>query len=155
MTVGGVVCNNPIISLVYCGSQTVRVCKFVVGMEKSIGSGSDCLQCVAFDDMADKVKSNYVRGAKIILSGQIKNHIYSDGNGTKHFTNVLLVESAEFGDSASAMLRFKNKKNIREIKCFANMVEALDTYDKLCAEGYLVIDEDLYYNLATEYRKMI
>mgnify|MGYP000046136240 CR=1 FL=1 len=67
----------------------------------------------------------------------MKNHIFNDVNGTKHFTNVFVVEQAEFGDTDAAFE--KGRKKSIELSVVSDLQMLFNTYKKVCENGFYVL----------------
>lgn len=157
--VAGRLCTVPKIKLLQLNEKTIRVCKLAVAvinerfdLEDEAGlteENVDFFQCIAFGSAAKMISDNFAKGSKIILYGKMKNHRFKDANTAKHFTNVLLIEKAEFGDTKAAVCKFSGKKKYTDLSVMSDLKELYDLYDKVCMNGFLCIDEDDYYSIAT------
>ena len=141
MTVlSGRVCTIPKIKLLQIEEQQVSICLFTVAIVDGVfatqdykmeETNIDYFECVAFGEAAIMINANFVKGSKIICKGRMKNHIFNDVNGTKHFTNVFVVR----------------KKSI-ELSVVSDLQMLFNTYKKVCENGFLCIDEEEYYKIA-------
>jgi single-stranded DNA-binding protein len=152
MTLGGTVCTLPKIKLLNIGNEySVGMCVFSVATISENDKGesiSDFFECVAFGDVAKFIYKNFVQGAKIICSGTMRNHFWNDSNDTKHFTNVMVISHAEFGDTDSVFHKYNGKKKSIALSIDADINEIYRLYQGVCEKGFLCIDEDDYYKIA-------
>ena len=156
MTVlSGRVCTIPKKKLLQIEEQQVSICLFTVAFVDGVfatqdykmeETNIDYFECVAFGEAAIMINANFVKGSKIICKGRMKNHIFNDVNGTKHFTNVFVVEQAEFGDTDAAFE--KGRKKSIELSVVSDLQMLFNTYKKVCENGFLCIDEEEYYKIA-------
>lgn len=154
----GRVCTVPKLLILPLGEKSVCICKFVIAVCDGLSdyqSGRhyepgkvDFFECVAFDAAAQMVNDNFVKNSKIICRGKMKNHHFEDANKTKHFTNIFLVEYAEFGDTESVFEKNAGKKKALEMSVVADLNELNQIFDTVCEHGFLCIDETDYYNIA-------
>ena len=99
VVLSGRVCTIPKIKLLQVADKPVSMCVFTIAVADGVfaadnqalldESNIDYFECVAFDEAAIMINANFVKGSKIICRGRMKNHVFDDVNGTKHFTNVL------------------------------------------------------------------
>lgn len=148
--------SEPELTFLPIGKQTVFVSRFCIMVKENSFSYEqpeeeiiDYFECIAFDDAAKKIVDCFPRGSKILLSGLLKNHLFEDSNGTKHYTNVIIISEAEFGDTPSSKMRVvgKNANNPDRNIC-VDMKDAVEKFFSLCDSGFLAIREDDYFNIA-------
>lgn len=151
----GRVCTIPKIKLLQIEDQQVSMCLFSIAVVDGVfvpkdykmeENNIDFFECVAFGESAIMINASFVKGSKMVCKGRMKNHIFEDVNGTKHFTNVFMVEQAEFGDTDAAFEK-GGKKSI-ELSVVSDLQMLFNTYKKVCANGFLCIDEEEYYKIA-------
>lgn len=158
----GRVCSVPQLKIIRLGDERVCVCKYVIAVfENSFDYNAesdkdayeegkvDFFECIAFRDAAQMINDNFVKGSKISVMGKMKNHRFEDANLTKHFTNIFLVQQAEFGDTLSAMTKMSGKKKNPELSIVSDLKELEQLFTKVCESGFLCVDENDYYNIAT------
>lgn len=158
----GRICAVPKFVIINVGSETVAVCKYVVavsgpGLDYNVDivkdvydeSKVDIFECLAVKRTAQMINDNFVKGSKILLKGRLKNYRFEDSNSTKHFTNIILTEQAEFGDTESAFHKIVQKNKSADLAIVSDLREVESIYERLCAEGLLCIDENDYYYLAS------
>lgn len=154
----GRICTVPELTIMSIGDTTVCACKFVLavcdgltnyeeGRHYDVGD-VDFFECIAFGEAAKVINGNFVKGSKIVCRGKMKNHRFEDANKTKHVTNVLLVEYAEFGDTESVMEKPYGKKKALEMSVIADLNELNRIFEMVCANDFLCINETDYYNIA-------
>jgi len=157
-TYSGRICSVPKISTIQLEGKRIRVCKFVIAVfdgvfeyldKTDFSEGKvDFFECVAFEEPAKMIFDNFVKGSKIIVSGKMKNHRFSDVNNAKHYTNILLVEQAELGDTEAMLSKISAKKSTTEHTIVSNLKELDELFLSVCKNGFLCIEEDDYYNIA-------
>ena len=142
----------PRISFLQIAEKSIMACKFVIcvknfksenketpteehGSEKE---NVDFFECVAFEHAAKLLNRPLVKGAKIIVQGQMRNFAFEDVNKTPHFTNIVVVEQVQYSDS-----------NHTDLSVVADLKETDIIFSKICNAGFLCIDEDDYYKIAT------
>lgn len=158
----GRICAVPKFCIINLGDEAVAVCKYVVGVcesgldydvdiVKDIYSESkvDFFECLAVKKTAQMINDNFVKGSKILLRGRLKNYRFEDSNSTKHFTNIILTEQAEFGDTESAFNKIVRKNKSADLAIVSDLREVESIYERLCEDGLLCIDENDYYYLAS------
>ncbi|MDD3414213.1 MAG: single-stranded DNA-binding protein [Lachnospiraceae bacterium] len=159
VVMGGRICTIPKIRVLQLGDKPVSVCTFTIAISDAkfeteitkdmYTEGSiDYVECISFDDAASKINQYFAKGFKIICSGKIKNHYFEDANCTKHFTQVLMVNHAEFGDTEAVFNKYSDKKKAPELSIVSDLKEIDLLFQKVCSHGYLCIDEDDYFKLA-------
>lgn len=127
------------------------VCKFTVAVPE-YGSGKkeyNFFECIAFEQTARKINSAFSKGAKIILMSKLVNHKFKDANNTSHFTNILLVEHVEFGDTESGINRINLDTKLPDFSVFSDLEQMEKAFSTVCEQGFLCINEDDYYNIAS------
>lgn len=149
---------DPEISFIPIGNQTIFVSRFCIMVKADSFFNDDLpeeelidyIECIAFDDAAKKIVDCFPRGSKILLSGALKNHMFEDFNGTKHYTNIVVISEAEFGDTPSEKMRFVGEKKVNDPdkKIRVDLRKAEEKFRILCDNGFLAINEDDYYNIA-------
>lgn len=158
----GRVCSVPQLKIIRIGDERVCVCKYVLAVFENpfdYNSATDCnsfeegkvdfFECIAFSDAAQMINDNFVKGSKISVVGKMKNHRFEDANMTKHFTNIFLTQQAEFGDTPSVMAKMAGKKKNPELSIMSDLRELEQLFNKVCESGFLCVDENDYYNIAT------
>jgi len=127
------------------------VCKFVIAVPDGAPEKKkyNFFECIAFEHTARKINSSFQKGAKIALMSKLVNHLFKDSNNTFHFTNILLVEHAEFGDTESAINKMNVDVKLPDFAVFADLEEMEKAFNAVCEHGFLCIDENHYYNIAS------
>ncbi len=156
--VSGRMISEPKMEFISLGSRSMFVSRFCIMVPNDTFSAKDLpenerqdyFECIAFDDAATKIVDCFPRGSKLNLVGTLKNHLYEDANRTKHFTNVIVVNEVEFGDTMSSQMKVvgKRRKIQPDINIVVDLEDAMKKYDWLCDNGFLAINEDDYYNIA-------
>lgn len=133
-------------------SKNIMVCKFVLSVKEQkiqyepINEEDNCIkehidffECIAFEETANLLNhQHFCKGEKIIIRGQVKNFIFNDANRTPHFTNIIVVEQVEYGDADSI-----------DISIAADLERTDAIFKEICKAGFLCVDEDDYYKIAT------
>lgn len=128
------------------------VCKFVICVksrkpeyEEMPNEERDCakenvdfFECVAFGHAARQLGRPLLKGTKVVVRGQMRNFMFYDANNTAHFTNIVVAEQVEYRDL-----------NNNDLSVMADLKENDIIFNKICSEGFLCVDEDDYYRLAT------
>ena len=157
MILSGRICTIPKIKLLQLEGKSVSMCVFTISVAEMLGEnvdsasespGHDFFECVAFENSARLINSNFVKGSKIICRGKMRNHIFADANQTKHFTQVFVIEQVEYGDTESVFDKNSTKGKPLELIIAADMKEVMKLYNKVCENGFLCIDEEDYYRVA-------
>lgn len=156
LSVTGRVCNVPKIRILQIEDKTINICNFTIAVSDGISEegyqdkkNMDFFECICFNDAALAFNANFIKGSKISCTGKVKNHYFEDANRTKHFTQILVLSQIEFGDTLSVLSRGSKRKAVdMSITSDYNNIKAL--YDLICDNGYLCIDEDDYYKIATD-----
>lgn len=150
----GRVCSIPKIKLLPIEGRSIGMCVFTIVVsdfsfcdEENENKKTDYFECVAFDAVAQQISVNFTKGSKIIVKGKMQNHFFTDVNQTKHFTQILVIEHAEFGDTESVFDK-NNKKKPLDMVIAAEMKDVFKHYRSACENGFLCIDEEEYYKIA-------
>lgn len=152
----GRMCEVPVVSIlplkVNGSVKQLFVCKFVIAVpEEGIADKKkyNFFECIAFENTARKINQVFQKGAKITLMSKLVNHNFKDSNNTLHFTNILLVEHAEFGDTESSINKMNLDVKLPDFSVFADLEEMERAFNAVCEQGFLCIDENHYYNIAS------
>ncbi|MBE6035562.1 MAG: single-stranded DNA-binding protein [Clostridiales bacterium] len=152
--------SEPKFEYVQLGERSIFVSRFCIMVTNDIffdtelpeQDKQDYFECIAFDDAASRIVDCFPMGSKINIVGLLKNHLYEDSNRTKHFTNVIVVNEVEFGDTPSSQMRVIGKAGKKKIEPDMNIVvdmkDALEKFNWLCDNGFLAISEDDYLRIA-------
>lgn len=63
---------------------------------------SDWFNCTAFGKKAEFCEKYLHKGSRVMVVGEIQNNNYEDKNGTKHYSNQVIISNIEFGESKKA-----------------------------------------------------
>lgn len=156
LTCCGRVVTIPRIKLIPLNDLTISVCTFVIALYEGLRDESeeyddtsiDFIECIAFSEVANFICNHFLVGSKVILSGKLKNYRFEDINRTKHFTQIYLVNHAEYGDSSSVIKKIRESDKSLEASIDANMKSTFDIFTRICESGFLCVDEESYYRLA-------
>lgn len=76
------------------------VCNFTLAVDrpksKSGNSTADFINCNAWGKTAETVAKYFTKGKPMLVSGSLRDNDYTDKNGTKHYSKVVLVNSVSF-----------------------------------------------------------
>lgn len=153
----GRICSIPKCSIISIDGKQTFVCKVTVGIEtgeyslegKMVDKTYDFFETITFGNPAEYVSKHFSKGSKIVLFGELKNFKYIDGNGTAHFTTIILANSIEFGDTESAISNILTKKSNVDVTIRTDIKFMEEMFDAACEQGYLCIEENDYYKIAT------
>lgn len=152
----GRLCTIPKITFITINGENICCCKFVVAVEDSQitlsdpSDKSDFFECITFDQTAKMIGDNFVKGTKIVLSGKMKNFIFEDSNNTGHCTDIVLVNTVEFGDTSSALNSLMSSNSKLDTSITSDLKQMDRHFRDICDKGFLCIDEDDYYNIANK-----
>lgn len=137
--VSGRLVTEPRVMFIEEAGLSAVVCKCVLATARSVSLStdrnqvSDFLEIIAFAEEAKLLADQFVKGSSITVQGSLRNVLFEDCNGTKHFTNVILVH----------MIESEGRWTV-----FPNMERDQQFFNSMCKMGYLAIDEDNHYDLA-------
>lgn len=88
-------------------SQNVPFCNFTIAVDRRFKDQSgqrqaDFINCVAWRQTATFINSYFHKGSKIGIVGSIQSRSYEDQSGQRRYVTEVLVEDAEFVESANA-----------------------------------------------------
>ena len=86
-------------------ASQVPFCNFTVAVDRRFKDANgqrqaDFISCVAWRQTASFIGSYFRKGSKIGLSGSIQTRTYDDNNGQKRYVTEVVVDEAEFVESA-------------------------------------------------------
>ncbi len=157
--IAGRMVTTPKSTMVSIKGKSIFVCYFVVGVidgftvydeyEPLPDNAVDFFQCFSVEDQAKMITENFPKGAKIIVGGNMKNYRFTDTNNTKHFTQILMANTVEFGDSASALQKGNVGKRKYDVSLHHDIREMDRIYNDFLDAGFICLDENDYYYLAS------
>ena len=62
---------------------------------------ADFFNCVVFGKTAEFLEKYFHKGMKAVVTGELRNNHYTDTNGTKHYSEQVVVNNIEFAESKS------------------------------------------------------
>ncbi len=158
--IAGRMAMTPKSKIISVKGKNIFVCYFVVGVIDGIDTfddkvpwkqtNADFFECFSIEDEGRLISENFAKGSKIIVSGMLKNFRFEDINNTKHFTNVLIANSVEYGDTISSLKRGSTGKKKLDLNLHRDICEMDRVFKEFVDEGYLCLDESDYYYLASE-----
>jgi len=155
--VSGRLVTIPKINIIQLGNESIALCCFTIAAIDGVfcettkdleNENVDFFECVAFNECAKSIAENFIKGSKIICRGRMKNHNFTDYNGTKHFTQVFVIESIEPGDTESSLKKVTSKPKRVDLNVISDIKDIYYIFSNVCENGYLCIDENDYYKLA-------
>jgi len=95
-------------------SSQVKVCNFTVAVDRRYKDANgqkqaDFINCVAWRQTAEFIGKYFSKGQRIGLVGSIQTRTYDDNNGQRHYVTEVLIDEAEFVDSANSGGRQSNE----------------------------------------------
>ena len=63
---------------------------------------ADFFNCTAFGKTGEFVEKYLRKGIKVVIEGELQNNNYEDKNGTKHYSDQIIVNQIEFAESKSS-----------------------------------------------------
>lgn len=72
---------------------------------------ADFINCVAFGRTAEFIGKYFEKGSPITVEGSLQNNNYTDKNGAKHYTYIVLTESAGFGIGSNSQTGSTEEQN--------------------------------------------
>jgi single-strand DNA-binding protein len=85
----------------------VTVCKFTLAVTRRFKDANgerqtDFINCIAWRQTATFISSYFHKGSKIAVVGSIQTRSYEDNSGKKQYVTEIVVDEAEFAESAKA-----------------------------------------------------
>lgn len=81
----------------------IAVCKFSVALDRYMGEGkekaTDFINLTAWREQAEFISKYFDKGSKIIIKGNLKQNVWEDKEGKKHYDTEVWVEKSDFADS--------------------------------------------------------
>lgn len=153
----GRICSIPKSTVIMIDGAQCFVCKFTIALEngeyctsgKMVDKSYDFLETITFGSPAEHISKHFSNGSKIVTYGTLKNYKFNDANGTAHYTNILVINHVEFGDSQSAITNVLTKKSNADVTIKADLKHMEDMFKRACEDGFFCIDENDYYRIAT------
>jgi len=87
-------------------ASQVTVCRFTIAVDRRFKDQNgqrqaDFINCVAWRQTANFISSYFHKGSRIGVVGSIQTRSYDDQSGQKRFVTEVVVDEAEFVESAS------------------------------------------------------
>lgn len=100
-------------------ASQVTVCRFTIAVDRRFKDQSgqrqaDFISCVAWRQTANFISSYFHKGSKIAVVGSIQTRNYDDASGQKHYVTEVVVDEAEFVDSANTNGQGSNNGGYRQ-----------------------------------------
>ena len=97
-------------------SNQTNYCNFTIAVDRRFKDANgerqaDFINCVAWRQTAEFVQKYFKKGNRIGVCGSIQTRNYEDDSGIKHYITEVLVDEAEFVESASKTEQASNGQN--------------------------------------------
>lgn len=97
-------------------SNQTNYCNFTIAVDRRFKDANgerqaDFINCVAWRQTAEFVQKYFKKGNRIGVCGSIQTRNYEDDSGTKHYITEVLVDEAEFVESANKTEQASNGQN--------------------------------------------
>ena len=88
-------------------SNQTAFCNFSIAVDRRFKDNNgqrqaDFINCVAWRQTASFIGSYFRKGSKIAIVGSLQTRTYDDNQGQKRYVTEVVVEEAEFADSANS-----------------------------------------------------
>ena len=88
-------------------SNQTAFCNFSIAVDRRFKDNNgqrqaDFINCVAWRQTASFIGSYFRKGSKIAVVGSLQTRTYDDNQGQKRYVTEVVVEEAEFADSANS-----------------------------------------------------
>ncbi|MDO4966113.1 MAG: single-stranded DNA-binding protein [Lachnospiraceae bacterium] len=150
----GIVYSVPTVTLIpLAGRGQIFACKLVICSEDTDGENVkyDFFECLAFEDTAKSINDSFSKGSRINVMGKVKNFTFKDDNNTPHFTQIILIEHVDSGET----IAFDKKDKVGKFPIVADLDEMDELFKEVCEQGFLCVDENDYFNIAANNISMI
>lgn len=81
-------------------TQNSILCSFTIAIDrpksKDGNQATDFIKCTCWNKTADMVSKYFSKGKPIMITGRLQNNDYTDKNGIKHYSYVVLVSNVGF-----------------------------------------------------------
>jgi single-strand DNA-binding protein len=81
-------------------TQNSILCSFTIAIDrpksKDGNQATDFIKCTCWNKTADMVSKYFSKGKPIMITGRLQNNDYTDKNGIKHYSYVVLVSNVSF-----------------------------------------------------------
>lgn len=95
----GRIAMEPAFKIVKKEDKEIHICRSLIAVHRydyvKKKSVADFFQTVCFGNKAEYMAKAFSSGDKISLTGEFRNYNYKDVNGTKHYTNYILIRNLE------------------------------------------------------------
>ena len=113
------------------GDNATAIARFTLAVDRRIKrdneASADYINCVSFGRSAEFTEKYFHKGTKIVIAGRIQTGSYTNKDGVKVYTTVVIVEEQEFAESKSES---KNTSNpVEESSADDGFMNLTDEYD--------------------------
>lgn len=90
------------VDLKYAGGTGLAIARCTVAVQRKFKDKktgkyeSDFIHCLAFDKRAETIAQHFFKGDQVLFSGSWQTGSYQKDDGTKVYTNELLIEGFDF-----------------------------------------------------------
>lgn len=81
------------------GENAMCIARFTLACNRRKKDEADFISCEAFGKVGEFVEKYFKKGAKMDLAGRIQTGSYTNKDGQKVYTTVVVAEDVEFGES--------------------------------------------------------
>ena len=114
------------------GESGTSVARYTLAVDRRFNrrdgeATADFISCVAFGRSAEFAEKYFHQGLKVVVTGRIQTGSYTNKDGVKVYTTVVIVEEQEFAESKSES---KNTSNpVEESSADDGFMNLTDEYD--------------------------
>lgn len=109
-------------------ASSVSFCKFSIAVDRGYSKGqekqTDFFHITAFRQTAEFVSRYFNKGKLILVEGKVQNNNYTDQNGVKHYSCVIIADSVSFVGNKES-----NNNNVTQDKEVSAFEEILSNGD--------------------------
>lgn len=121
-------------------------CMFTVAVERNFKdkqSGkydADFIRCNAYGHSADFINRYFTKGNPIVLEGSMRNNNYTDSQGVKHFSDVVVVDRVYFNVGGNSVKEVPNSTQtnpqavITDAKAAGIDMDSLDEFEDIISD---------------------
>ena len=114
------------------GDNATAIARFTLAVDRRIKrdneASADYINCVSFGRSAEFAEKYFHKGTKIVIAGRIQTGSYTNKDGVKVYTTVVIVEEQEFAESKSESKNISNP--VEESSADNGFMNLTDEYDE-------------------------
>lgn len=120
------------------------VASFTLAVDRDYGEGTDFVNCVAWEKLAEFVSKYFEKGKAMIVAGKLQSREYNDRDGNKRTAYEVVANNVYFGDS-------KRNEQVSEIPynkqqnapAYGNAADLIDRYPGVAKRSrFTEMDDD-------------